>query len=811
MQIQKPSLRASWMYDLVEEAVALDVCTVTRGLSREDTDVVILCPHALYILGMQGQLRLMRLLDVEASCLSRCALDGGVGAVHNVLVANYSGSLHVYEDVTTSWCATLGPAGTDSRMDDGVCAECDTVGHVNVARHEAIEKEDVVCALRVLVSRVCGVSGMMVILDSSATLSICYLGTGGGSAVELVGTRIASSSSYDEMTEELQAIQRELTSVGVVTHVSSTALCGGESAASTSLVMTPHMSPSAAAVATATRQENAAPPPTGRSSSSSSSSSLSSITAAAGSAATAHAQDKESRCALSARETESPPRLVLSAQSSWNATTTMSTTQSMSVWVRSSVGVLEGVVIQVESTEPIWVKPRRVEVGRVTDSDAIELVFTYGVDGASSSWIETAHDLPHLHQTECAEKSLVKPKRKGGGGGGGRGVNSLFVSSLQVTVLALYDAAQERGTRVCRPRLRSTLLLHTLPFALVARTCAAMPAGVFVMQLNTNQSVPPSLIDLFPDVASLPGAVVHPHTLSFRLVDGACVRVLVSKNAARFKLQAASMLPMGLLAAELVQRLRHYYAAPAPHTRGPATRASLSASSVVLHASGDVPPPLVLSIPDEIPLCAFVLLIQAHMHARVALTQALDRLDRAGQLMDAVQRRLLARYRQDSPCSAAEAMVSERVLAASGALLQRCANRVERAGRGHREACTRLDAGARLFELYLEMQYADVLEAHPQDRALLQRLLRCDVNDGTASVTGMSWEEVVEETLLRAMNMTSSVLPLPMTGSYLSTRVGEREEALHRERVGTGGSVAQLQICLQQLILRLGNGEAITQ
>ncbi|KEG07352.1 Bardet-Biedl syndrome 9 [Trypanosoma grayi] len=286
-----------------------------------------------------------------------------------------------------------------------------------------------------------------------------------------------------------------------------------------------------------------------------------------------------------------------------------------------------------------------------------------------------------------------------------------------------------------------------LPLTLVARPIPPVKCPDFVMQLNTEKDVPPSLLDLFPEMAS--SSDITANIMSVQYVNGADATLLVSKNASRFRLQASTMEALWLLADELQQRLYTYY-------------------------GSDVQ----LSIPDSLPLENYYRVIDTHLAVRKELLEAQEALSQAAQMFRAVQKRLLVAFREHNP---APVGMMDVLFDESFNNLQKCADAVGHAMPRQKQAAAMLCCCSRLIVLQLFIKSRETLK-NPDDIRLIESIFTCPI----AADTEVSWEEVTDAALghlLASVDRTSAFTSSPapesknsasmsLNGGRLKKRIG---------------------------------------
>ncbi|ESL08707.1 hypothetical protein TRSC58_03587 [Trypanosoma rangeli SC58] len=276
----------------------------------------------------------------------------------------------------------------------------------------------------------------------------------------------------------------------------------------------------------------------------------------------------------------------------------------------------------------------------------------------------------------------------------------IMPSSLEARAVVMYAA---RNNTIC-----TVSATARLPLTLVARPVPPVRSVHFVMQLNTNKDVPPSLFDLFPDMSY--SVDITPNLLSIQYVNGADATLLVSKNVCRFRLQASTMEAIWILADELQRRLCAHYGSAVQFT-----------------------------VPDPLPLEEYYGVIDTHLAVRKELVEAQEALTRAAQMFRTVQKRLLLLFRERNP---APAGMMEVLLEESYANLQKCAEGVARATPRLKQAAAMLSSCSRLIVMQLLIKCQDTFK-DPKMKDVLVSIFTCAIdNDG-----GVSWEELTDTSL----------------------------------------------------------------
>ncbi|EPY25565.1 Bardet-Biedl syndrome 9 [Strigomonas culicis] len=273
--------------------------------------------------------------------------------------------------------------------------------------------------------------------------------------------------------------------------------------------------------------------------------------------------------------------------------------------------------------------------------------------------------------------------------------DNIIPSSLEVIAVAVFKTRAQVH--------HSVQASFMLPLSLVAKAVPPVKNTAFSIQLNTDKSPPPSLLNLFPDMAV--GGSMAANVLSIEYINGADATLLVSKNAARFKLQASTMEALWLFASELMRRVRNYYNEPS----------------------------LVFDIPDELPVKDLGAVIDTHLKIRGELVSAIAQLEEAAVFYRAVQKRLLVHFRDRNPASLDSL---DLLLKRAYTLMQKRTDAIGVAQGRQRQACAMLNCCVRLFFVWLAAQNREVFQ-HPEDLSVLEALFACDITDEA----GVGWEE----------------------------------------------------------------------
>ncbi|KAH9578651.1 PTHB1 [Trypanosoma melophagium] len=312
----------------------------------------------------------------------------------------------------------------------------------------------------------------------------------------------------------------------------------------------------------------------------------------------------------------------------------------------------------------------------------------------------------------------------------------IIPSSLDASAMVIYTNADGVSC--------TTNATVRLPFSLIARPSPPVKNPYFVMQLNTDKENPPSLLDIFSDMAHSPD--ITDNILTIVYVNGADATILVSKNASRFRLQALTMEALWLLSDELKRRLYDYYG-----------------------------PEVQLSVPDPIPLENYYRVIETHLSVRKEMAEAQEALSNAAQMFRVVQKRLLELFRERNPAPVGTMDV---LLEESYGNLQKCADTVTYTMPRLRQACAMLSCCSRLVVLMLVIKCQETLKKQ-EDIHLLESIFTCDIK----SDNDIGWEEVtdalLERLLVGSLNQTTistssgnEQLSVNFDGGRLKKRIG---------------------------------------
>ena len=193
--------------------------------------------------------------------------------------------------------------------------------------------------------------------------------------------------------------------------------------------------------------------------------------------------------------------------------------------------------------------------------------------------------------------------------------SSLTPTSLQAEVMCCYASPTgEPLTARCS---------FFLPLSLAGSVIPPVKNPNHKITLETNLPPPPLQV-LFDDVVSHSGESTSLSALSFQYNNSTDATILVSKNANRFRLQASHFESLWLLTAELVRRIKIYYAAQ----------------------GGE---PLKIKYTESIPFPNYFEVIESHFQSRLQLAASQQNLSERAHQFRSIQKRLLVRFKDRNP------------------------------------------------------------------------------------------------------------------------------------------------------------------
>eukprot|EP00742_Colponemidia_sp_Colp-10_P002939 GILJ01003136.1.p1 GENE.GILJ01003136.1~~GILJ01003136.1.p1 ORF type:complete len:868 (-),score=153.08 GILJ01003136.1:19-2622(-) len=160
-------IQVDWTTNIGEHALEIRVGRVCRSLSSTKVDIIVLGEKSMFCLKEQGSIRLQKRLDFfPSSCTSYNASSEDMGgASQHLIVGSHSSHLLVYKDVVVIWAAKL-----------------------------------TVTPVAIRVANFGSVSGLVVVLDDSGHLQLCYMGTDPPTS-SMINTDI-KELNYDDMNAE---------------------------------------------------------------------------------------------------------------------------------------------------------------------------------------------------------------------------------------------------------------------------------------------------------------------------------------------------------------------------------------------------------------------------------------------------------------------------------------------------------------------------------------------------------------------------------------------------------------------------------
>lgn len=244
-----------------------------------------------------------------------------------------------------------------------------------------------------------------------------------------------------------------------------------------------------------------------------------------------------------------------------------------------------------------------------------------------------------------------------------------------------------------------------LPFALVASPMAVASKSLsYSLQLNTDKTVPPSLLHLFSDLACMGSFTAN--ALGVEYCNGERASVLVSKLAGRFKIKSTSMEGLWLLFSTLVSRIQQYY-----------------------KEQGET---VELELLDPMPLTEYIAVVEKHQSLRKEVEVGETRLEQAAIFHRIAEKRLLSRLKEVNPCNT---NALELLLTESHYIIQDAMERLASAKPRLLQACAALNACSQLFSTCLSIKAASTISE--KDSFVLQSLFQCKITADTEEM----WEE----------------------------------------------------------------------
>ncbi|KAL6763407.1 PTHB1 N-terminus-domain-containing protein [Haematococcus lacustris] len=319
---------------------------------------------------------------------------------------------------------------------------------------------------------------------------------------------------------------------------------------------------------------------------------------------------------------------------------------------------------------------------------------------------------------------------------------------------------------------RAQMLEVALPLCLFVTAVPAAKNAAYKITVSVNRA-PPLLGALFKDMLALasPGVAqasasgaAGANVLTFQYPTGMTATILVSKNAARFRLQSDALEALWLVLSELVRRLREYYQAV---EASPGTEA--------------VEGPLVVTADEPLPLEDVMEVIDAHFAARQRVRELRRQLEERAVALRSIQKRLLMRFKDKAPAplNQLDYLMEETYsgLMELGGLLDTAQGQVK-------QQAGKLSAAVQLLLLLASFKFG--LQAG--ELAVLRSALAPEVSDGE----DVGWEEATEASLTQllrsclARNAKEAAVPLPALAPAKDTSKLKKHLALVLERLSRG-------------------------
>nr|CCC95959.1 unnamed protein product [Trypanosoma congolense IL3000] len=251
-----------------------------------------------------------------------------------------------------------------------------------------------------------------------------------------------------------------------------------------------------------------------------------------------------------------------------------------------------------------------------------------------------------------------------------------------------------------------------LPLALVAKPIAFVDVSKFTLQIDTQKTKPPSLLDIFPEMAR--SVHISENLLAIRYVSGEIAVIFVSRNGAKFRLLAATTQALWLLVCELQGKLLQFYGAD-----------------------------IQISTPSPLPVESLFNAIDKHMEVRRELYVANTNLAKVSRAFVALQRRLLIIVRT---VELMKVDVTKSLLEECYINLQRCISTVCELLSRRKRAAAAVCCCSRLLAFILLTKCGGTL-TNPEDVKLIESVFTCPINtDGE-----IDWEEATDAALGRLL------------------------------------------------------------
>ena len=298
-----------------------------------------------------------------------------------------------------------------------------------------------------------------------------------------------------------------------------------------------------------------------------------------------------------------------------------------------------------------------------------------------------------------------------------------------------------------------------LPLTLLGCAVPVLKTNDVRVQIDTNKE-PPHLAELFRGLSEY-SQDIQANAMSFQFQAGGDATILVSKNGGRYRIQASSFEALWLLLSELLRLLRGF------------------------HRDGE---PLVVSVPDDLPLEDYMMAVDRHFECRQRLVEAQESMATVAAQFRAIQKRLLVKYRDKNPAPLAS---FEYLFESTYRKLHSSAETVEVCQVALKMASSSLSCNTHLLLLLLRYKYQ-----HSFSREDFDILKNCLTPNVTSKTDASGWEETVDASLayllrtsLSKSSKDSGAVAQPLMVMAETTKL-HKHIALVIDRISKGGTLA---------------------
>lgn len=302
-----------------------------------------------------------------------------------------------------------------------------------------------------------------------------------------------------------------------------------------------------------------------------------------------------------------------------------------------------------------------------------------------------------------------------------------------------------------------------LPFTMLGRAVPVVKTNDVRIQIDTNKE-PPNLNELFQYLGDYEQNI-QPNAMSFQFQAGGDATILVSKNGGRYRLQASGFEALWLALSELLRLLRGF------------------------HRDGE---PLVVTVPDELPLEDYMMAVDRHFECRQRLVEAQASMATVASQFRAIQKRLLVKYRDKNPSPLSS---FEYLFESTYRKLHSSAETVEACQTALRMASSSLSCNTHLLLLLIRYKFLKTFSR--EDFDILKHCLTPNVTNKTDA---SGWEETVDASLsylLRtslSKNSRDSNAPAQPLAVMTETTKLHKHISLVIERISKGGTLAEKKV-----------------